>query len=131
MTFRSSAVIPPLRTSSLPAVAAIAIVRTPQDRDDMSHPRAPRKPESRPRGCLDGNIAVKSRPIRLSARPGVLVAAVDFTIASTCCGAQGSQLTGIGTVTMYPLHAIVGRMTIETPNGFGRMRFMHPIAGNK
>src|ERR1700722_6632170 len=64
-TKRSSFVIPPLRTS--PAVAAIAIVRTPRNHVAGSSSCAGR---TRPRGCADGNIVVKSRPVRLSARWG-------------------------------------------------------------
>jgi hypothetical protein len=67
MTFRSSAVIPPLRASSLPAVAAIAIVRTPRIAVAKFVPMRAFECAIWPQGYREGNIDVKLRTVRLSA----------------------------------------------------------------
>ena len=63
MTFRSSAVIPPVRMP--PAVKAIVMVCSPFNARSITH--APDLAGFGPWDSLYGNIAVKPPPIRLSA----------------------------------------------------------------
>ncbi len=78
MTFRSSAVIPPVRISE-PAVAAIVIVVLPEIVEASIAPRAASGRAAL--GAFQGNIAVKPLPIRLLALPTAISGRREFQTA--------------------------------------------------